>query len=103
MSRRTPPDCFLSFAEVATIIGLDEKTIRNNDCGTDELLRIKLGKRTVFSFNDVQGWIRRRIGEARGKREQGEAANLSQEKAEMLKRSRFTRETMLHLVKSLFC
>lgn len=97
-ARNTTPDCFLSFAEVSEIIGLNITTIRNGECGTDELLRVKLGKRTLFSFNDVQAWIRRRINEARGQKEQSEAANKAQEKVKLLKRSKFTREMVLHIV-----
>jgi hypothetical protein len=101
MSRQVPPDCFLSFAEVAEIIGLDESTIRNGECGTKELLRIKLGARTVFSFNDVQTWIARRIRQARDDRQREEAAteSLVQKKAEALQRKKFVKDTVVRLLK----
>ena len=52
------PDRFLSFAEVAEMTGLREETVRNGECGTDELLRIKLStKNTMFSFSAVQTWL----------------------------------------------
>jgi hypothetical protein len=59
----TTPDRFLTFAEVAEMLGLSEEVVRNGECGTDELLRIKLGKQTRtirFSFNNVQVWIEKR-------------------------------------------
>jgi hypothetical protein len=101
MSRQVHPDCLLSFAEVAEIIGLDEKTVRNSECGTDELLRIKLGARTLFSFNDVQAWITQRIDQARAERRRAviEAANIAQKKAEKLRRKQFMKDTVLRLIK----
>src|SRR5262245_26402669 len=100
MPRQSPPDCFLSFAEVAEIIGLEAKTIRNGECGTDELLRIKLGARTVFSFNDVQGWMARRLHQAREdrQREQAVTIDLAQKKAEALQRNQFVKDTVLRLL-----
>jgi hypothetical protein len=101
MSRQVSTDCFLSFAEVAEIIGLEAKTIRNGECGTHELLRIKLGARTVFSFNDVQAWIAQRIEQARIERQQAEteAVNAAQKKAEKFRRKQFMKDTVFRLVK----
>lgn len=100
MSRQLLPDCFLSFIEVAEIIGLDATTIRNGECGTAELLRIKLGARTVFSFNDVQDWIARRVAQARDDRRQKEteADRLAQRKAEALRRKQFVKDSVLTLI-----
>jgi predicted DNA-binding transcriptional regulator AlpA len=58
------PDRFLSFAEVAEMIGLNEGTLRNGECGTKDIPRIKLGSRVVFSFNAVQRWMERKAREA---------------------------------------
>ncbi|HEU0175092.1 MAG TPA: hypothetical protein VFV58_12605 [Blastocatellia bacterium] len=61
------PDRFISFAEVAEMLGLRETTVRNGECGTDELIRIKLGKQegTIrFSLNDVQAWMLRQARKA---------------------------------------
>jgi predicted DNA-binding transcriptional regulator AlpA len=58
------PDRFLNFKEVAEMIGLKEKTVRNGECGTREIPRIKLGGRVVFSFNAVQRWMERQAREA---------------------------------------
>ena len=101
MSRQLPPDCFLSFAEVAEIIGLAEKSIRHGEAGTDELLRIKLGKRVVFSFNDVQAWISRRINQAHEERqrEAAVAGQLAEKKAERLRRKQFIKDSVLRLIK----
>lgn len=101
MPRQSPPDCLLSFSEVAEIIGLDESTVRNAECGTDELLRIKAGARTLFSFNDVQDWIARRVAQARADRRQKgiEAERLAQTKAEKLRRKQIVKDTVLQLIK----
>jgi predicted DNA-binding transcriptional regulator AlpA len=58
------PDRFLNFQEVAELIGLKTKTVRNGECGTKEIPRIKLGGRVVFSFNAVQRWMERKAREA---------------------------------------
>jgi predicted DNA-binding transcriptional regulator AlpA len=101
MSKNTPPDCFLSFAEVAAIIGLAEKSIRHGEAGTDELLRIKLGKRVVFSFNDVQAWIERRKAQAREQREREAAAgdNVAQKLAERLRRKQFVKDMVKRMTR----
>lgn len=94
-------DCFLSFAEVAQIIGLDVTTIRNGTCGTDELLRVKLGARTVFSFNDVQQWIQRRLGEARAAKEQPhDAMNKASGKLRLLHRPVLNKAEIAQALKS---
>jgi len=58
------PDRFLSFKEVAELIGLDIHTVKKRRCGTDSIPRIKLGGRVVFSFNAVQRWMERKAREA---------------------------------------
>jgi predicted DNA-binding transcriptional regulator AlpA len=55
-----PPDRFLRLQDVAEITGLEASTIWHGECGTDQLLRIKLGKLTRFSLNDVQAWMEKR-------------------------------------------
>jgi predicted DNA-binding transcriptional regulator AlpA len=57
MPSKPQPDRFLNFKEVAEMIGLAVKTVRNGECGTNEIPRIKLGARVVFSFNAVQAWM----------------------------------------------
>jgi predicted DNA-binding transcriptional regulator AlpA len=69
-----PPDCFLSLQEVAEITGLRETTICNGECGTNELLRIKLGARVVFSENDVRAWMMQQARKALKTREWQENA-----------------------------
>lgn len=46
------------------MIGLDEGTVRNGECGTKDIPRIKLGRRVVFSLNAVQRWMARKAEEA---------------------------------------
>jgi hypothetical protein len=97
--RSQPPDCFLSFAEVAMIIGIDEGTIRNGDCGTDELLRIKRGSRTLFSFNDVQAWIAKYVGQARDHKSEIAAITLLDGKTKHLQRRPFNKAMALRIIK----
>jgi excisionase family DNA binding protein len=58
------PDRLLTYNEAAELIGLKVDTIRRRKCGTDELSRIMLGKRVMFSFNDVQAFIARKLRKA---------------------------------------
>jgi predicted DNA-binding transcriptional regulator AlpA len=64
MSRKLSVDKFLNFQEVAQLIGLKTKTVRNGECGTREIPRIKLGGRVLFSLNAVQRWMERKAREA---------------------------------------
>src|SRR5262245_8455804 len=58
------PDRFLSFAEVASMIGLDLHTLKKGRCGTSEIPRIRLGARVLFSLHAVQAWMERKAREA---------------------------------------
>ena len=64
MPSKPIPDRFLSFAEVAELLGLHETTIRSGEAGTSEIPRIKLGSRVLFSFNAVQSWMAAKAREA---------------------------------------
>lgn len=55
--RPKQPDRFLNFKEVAELLGLAIKTVRNGECETNTIQRIKLGGRVLFSFNAVQNWM----------------------------------------------
>lgn len=74
MPSKPAPDHFLNYAEVAELIGLAVKTIRNRKCGTNELIRIKRGGRVLFSFNDVQAWMLRQVRKAEEEQRQRERA-----------------------------
>ena len=63
-----PKDKFLSFVEVAELIGVSEGTIRNGECATSELPRIKLGGRVLFSLRAVEQWMARKAREAEEKK-----------------------------------
>lgn len=65
MPSKPAPDRFLNYAQVAEMIGLAVKTVRNGECETHEIPRIKLGGRVLFSFNEVQAWMSRKAEEAR--------------------------------------
>ena len=64
MPSKPIPDRFLSYAEVAEMIGVAVKTLRNGDAGTKDIPRIKLGGRVLFSFNVVQEWMANKVREA---------------------------------------
>lgn len=51
------PDRFLSFAQVAEMICLSVKTIRNGGGGTKDLPRVRLGRRVMFSQRAVEAWM----------------------------------------------
>jgi len=74
MPSKPTPDRFLSFAEVAEMIGLNEGTVRNGECGTSEIPRIKLGSRVVFSFNAVQAWMAAKAEEAEQSKARSQSA-----------------------------
>jgi len=90
-------DKFISVEQVAEMIGLARKTILAKKCGTDELLRVKLGKKTVYSHNDVEAWIKRRIQAARKKKDklpgQSEQTNVIP-----LQRDKFKREEIREIL-----
>lgn len=64
MASKPQPDRFLNFKEVAEMIGLAVKTVRNGECETNEIPRIKLGGRVLFSLLAVQAWMSRKAREA---------------------------------------
>lgn len=72
-----PIDTFLSFAEVARLTNLSEKTIRNGGAGTKDIPRIRLGRRVMFSRITVENWITARRTEAERKKAQ-EVARLTE-------------------------
>jgi len=76
------PDRFLSFKEVAELIGLDLHTVKKGRCGTDSIPRIKLGGRVVFSFNAVQRWMAAQVrrAEERATREEMAVIDLLSER-----------------------
>ncbi len=61
MPSKPIPDRFLSYAEVAEMIGLSVKTLRNREAGTKDIPRIKHGSRVLFSFNAVQAWMAQKV------------------------------------------
>lgn len=97
------PDKFLSFAEVAELIGISEDSLRHYECGTNTLARIKLGRRTVFSFNDVQDWMARKLRETQEAQAQSQMAkqDLLDKQAQRLRDKQWTKKTYLEIVRGL--
>lgn len=92
------PDRFLSFAQVAELIGLSEGTVRNGECGTNEIPRIKLSNRCVrFSFNAVQQWMAAKARKAEQDKLRSEMAaiDLMASKSE---RQRAVKNTLLTII-----
>lgn len=58
------PDRFLSFAEVAELIGVHEDTVKKGECGLNAIPRIRIGRRVLFSFIAVQEWMAAKAREA---------------------------------------
>lgn len=74
MPSKPIPDRFLNFKEVAEMIGLDVHTVKKGRCQTNEIPRIKLGGRVLFSFNAVQQWMAAKAREAEERKNQSKMA-----------------------------
>jgi hypothetical protein len=84
------PDRFITYAELAQLLSLHVTTVKKGECGTDQIPRIRLGRRVLFSFNAVQSWMAARAREAEENKRRSEMAmtnllNFSQ------RRRRYTR------------
>ena len=99
MSYTRDPDCFLSFAEVALLIWVDEGTVRNGEGDTHELTRIKLGRRTLFSFNDVQRWMAAKLRQSEEDRARSEAHNPALQIANRMQRKGINKAVRFKVVK----
>lgn len=99
MTSKETPDCFLSFAEVAEIISVSEDSLRHAECETHELLRIKLGRRIVFSYNDVQAWITRHKRKTEDDRTRRELNNPAFGKSRLLNRKGINKSLRFRLIK----
>lgn len=55
----------ITIEQVAELTGLAVKTIRARAAGTRDLLRVRMGRRTMFSASQVQEWINKRVQVAR--------------------------------------
>lgn len=70
----------ITIEQVAELTGLAVKTIRARAAGTRDLLRVRMGRRTMFSAAQVQEWINQRVQAARI--EQNKEAQREQEPEE---------------------
>jgi hypothetical protein len=59
-----PKDRLLSIAAAAELLDLGASTLRHGKCGTDELTRLRVGRRVMFSETALQAWIARRVRDA---------------------------------------
>jgi len=89
-------DRFLSFAQVAELIGLKVGTLRNGEGGTADIPRMKIGGRVLFSERAVQQWMARKAREAEEKR--ANVRNLLDERLNA-RRRREAQRAVLSLVK----
>jgi excisionase family DNA binding protein len=69
-----PPDRFITYAELAELLSLNITTVTKGELGTDTIPRIRLGRRVLFSFNQVQEWMAARVREAAENQKQSERA-----------------------------
>jgi excisionase family DNA binding protein len=69
-----PPDRFITYAELAELLSLNITTVTKGELGTDQIPRIRLGRRVLFSFNQVQEWMAARVREAEEAQRQSERA-----------------------------
>jgi len=60
-------DRFLTIVELSEMIALPKGTIYNGDAETDQLPRIKVGGRLMFSERAVSAWMARKVREAEEK------------------------------------
>lgn len=68
-----PTDKLITAKEAADMLGLNAKTLLGGRCDTDELTRIRVGKRGVrFSRLEVQAMVLRLVNEARQHRREEE-------------------------------
>lgn len=95
------PDRFLNIHEVAEMIGMSVETIYNRKRETNELLRIKLGWRVVFSLNNVQEWMKRQARKAEEEKRRREIMaeyKLVEKEVERARRRRAIEDTLKTII-----
>lgn len=65
---RPKEDKLISAKEVAALTGLSPKTIYAGKCGTEKLVRVRIGRSVRWSRNSVVEWIEQRIRQANEER-----------------------------------
>jgi len=68
------PDRFITYTELADLLSLNLTTVKKGECGTDQIPRIRLGRRVLFSFNAVQSWMAARVREAEEAKRRSQSA-----------------------------
>lgn len=97
MASKPQPDRFLNYAEVAELIGLKVETVKKGKAGTNEIPRIKLGDRVLFSFNSVQSWMARKAREAEEAKRRQELAVIDM-LSERRRRKKLIKDTITTIV-----
>jgi len=97
MPSKPIPDRFLNIKEVAELIGLDWTTIRDGRADTNEIPRIRLGRRVVFSENAVQAWMAEKAREAEERKQQSRMAIHSM-RASQSERQRSVKNTLITFI-----
>lgn len=68
---------FLSFKEVAELIGLGVGTLRNGKCETSEIPRVRIGRRVMFAESAVEAWMARKTREAEDRKNKARQESLA--------------------------
>jgi predicted DNA-binding transcriptional regulator AlpA len=59
-----PKDKLLTVAEAAAELNFGKSTLRDGKCGLDQIPRVRVGRRLMFSEAAIQAWIARKAREA---------------------------------------
>jgi len=93
----TKPDRFLSIAEAAQMLGLGVGTLRNGQCETDQIPRIRMGRRIVFSQAVLEALMARKIKEA-NERKAAQRNIETQQLSDKRRKQRVVRQSLLRIV-----
>lgn len=79
------------------MIGLEVETVKKGKAGTNDLPRIKLGSRVLFSLHAVQRWMERKAREAEEEKRRQEMAVIDLV-AEKKRRQKLVRDAYTNII-----